>query len=160
MANRTKRMDEKRVKLLASLAEGNSVARAAADAGVGRTTAYEWREADAAFAQAWDDAVEAGTDALEDEAVKRAKSGSDTLLIFMLKARRREKFAERPIRLDLPRIEAASDVLKAYAATIAAMARGEITPDESARVATVLEAKRKAIETVEIERRIATLEQH
>ena len=159
MANRTKRMDEKRAKSVASLAEGNSIARAAGDAGIGRTTAYEWREADAAFAQAWDDAVEAGTDALEDEAVKRAKSGSDTLLIFMLKARRREKFAERPIRLALPQIDGAADVLRAYAETISAMARGEITPDEAARVASVLEAKRKAIETVELERRLAALEQ-
>ena len=152
-------MDEKRDKFLASLAEGNSVARAAADAGVGRSTAYEWRDAEPDFAKAWDDAVETGTDALEDEAVTRAKAGSDTLLIFMLKARRREKFAERPIRLVLPKIEAASDVLKAYAETIAAMAKGEITPDEAARVATVLEAKRKTIETVEIDRRVAALEQ-
>ena len=95
MANRTKRMDEKRAKFLASLAEGNSIARAAGDAGIGRTTAYEWREVDEAFAKAWDDAVETGTDSLEDEAVRRAKAGSDTLLIFMLKARRPEKFKER-----------------------------------------------------------------
>ena len=95
MSNRTKRMDEKRAKFLASLEEGNSIARAASDAGVGRSTAYEWRTAEPAFAKAWDDAVESGTDALEDEAIKRAKNGSDTLLIFMLKGRRPEKFKER-----------------------------------------------------------------
>ena len=39
--------------------------------------------------------METGTDGLEDEAVRRAKNGSDTLLIFMLKARRPEKFKER-----------------------------------------------------------------
>ena len=159
MTNRTKRIDEKRVKFLASLAEGNSVARAAGDAGVGRSTAYEWREAEPEFASAWDDAVETGTDALEDEAVKRAKNGSDTLLIFMLKARRREKFAERPVRLALPQIGAVSDVLKAFAETVAAMARGDITPDEAATVAGVLDAKRRAIETVELEQRIRNLEQ-
>ena len=88
-------MDEKRAKFLASLEEGNSIARAARDAGVGPSTAYEWRTAEPEFAKAWDDAVETGTDGLEDEAIKRAKNGSDTLLIFMLKGRRPEKFKER-----------------------------------------------------------------
>jgi hypothetical protein len=162
---RTKRTDEKRVKFLARLAEGASVHAAATAAGIGRSTAYEWREAEPEFSKAWDDAVEAGTDALEDEAIRRARDGvdepifyqgekcglvrkySDTLLIFMLKARRREKFAERPVRLRLPEIAGAQDVMKAQAATIEAMARGEITPDEAATIAGVLETKRKAIET-------------
>jgi hypothetical protein len=37
----------------------------------------------------------AGTDALEDEALRRAKDKSDTLLIFLLKARRPEKYKDR-----------------------------------------------------------------
>jgi hypothetical protein len=170
-------MDEKRAKFLAKLAEGASIHAAAAAATIGRSTAYEWRDADPKFAKAWDDAVEAGTDALEDEAVRRAYSGtdelvfyqgqqcgvirrySDTLLIFMLKARRPEKFKERPVRLSLPEIASAADVLKAHAATIEAMGRGDITPAVAATVAGVLEAKRKAIETVQMEERIARLEQ-
>jgi len=48
------------------------------------------------FARAWKAALEFGTDRLEDEAVKRATKGkSDVLLIFMLKARRPEKFRDR-----------------------------------------------------------------
>ena len=61
---------------------------------IGRRTAYDWREADEDFAKDWEDAVEAGTDALEDVAIERAKNSSDTMLIFMLKARRPEKFRE------------------------------------------------------------------
>jgi hypothetical protein len=38
------------------------------------------------------------------------------------------------------------------------MADGEITPDEAATITGVLEAKRRAIETVELEKRIAALE--
>jgi hypothetical protein len=49
---------------------------------------YKHRGNSEAFAGAWDDAVETGTDELEDEAFRRAKEDSDTLLIFMLKARR------------------------------------------------------------------------
>ena len=65
----------------------------------------------------------------------------------------------RSIQLDLPTIESATDVLAALSLTVAAMADGEITPDEAAVVAGVLETKRKAIETVELEARLALLEQ-
>ena len=84
---------------------------------------------------------------------------SDTLLIFMLKARRREKFVDRPVRLRLPEIGGAQDVLSALATTIKAMGLGEITPDEAATIAGVLDAKRRAIEAVQLEERIAKLEQ-
>jgi hypothetical protein len=39
------------------------------------------------------------------------------------------------------------------------MAKGAITPDEAVTIAGLLEAMRKAIETVEIEARLAALEQ-
>src|SRR3954454_14872658 len=65
----------------------------------------------------------------------------------------------RSIQLDLPTIESATDVLTALSLTVAAMAEGEITPDEAAVVAGVLETKRKAIETVELEARLTHLEQ-
>jgi hypothetical protein len=47
----------------------------------------------------------------------------------------------RPIQLDLPTIESATDVLTALSLTVPAMAEGEITPDEAAVVAGVLETK-------------------
>src|SRR5206468_803097 len=50
--------------------------------------AYDLRCADEQFADAWEDALEAGTQVLEDEARRRALDRSDTLLIFLLKARR------------------------------------------------------------------------
>jgi hypothetical protein len=65
----------------------------------------------------------------------------------------------RSIRLDLPIIGSAADVLTALSSTVAAMAEGDITPDEAAIVTSVLETKRKAIETVELETRLARLEQ-
>ena len=55
-------------RFLIGLGEGLSVAGAAKLAGVGRQTVYDWRKRDAAFAAAWDDAIETGTDNLEDEA--------------------------------------------------------------------------------------------
>lgn len=98
------------------------MARAATAAGWSRQSAYNYRRDYLDFADEWEQAVEAGTDLLEDEALRRAMAGdrryafdrngdpllhpetgepyyekqySDTLLIVMLKARRPEKYAAR-----------------------------------------------------------------
>ena len=65
----------------------------------------------------------------------------------------------RPIALTLPAIQSASDVVAAVGAVADAVGAGDITPDEGQAVASILEAKRKAIETVELERRLSALEQ-
>ena len=44
-------------------------------------------------------------------------------------------------------------------ATLAAMAKGEITPSEAATVAGALDVKRRALELIELEQRVAALEQ-
>lgn len=95
MNGRTIRTPEKRDRLFAKLRRGYSVSAACKAAGIGRTAYYEWREADPEFASEADDAIETGTDVLEDVARTRATRSSDTLLIFLLKARRPEKFRER-----------------------------------------------------------------
>lgn len=92
---RTIRTSEKRAAFLEELATGNSITAASQLAGFARTAAFKWRNEDEAFAADWEDAVEAGTDTLEDIAVARAKDKSDLLLIFMLKGRRPEKFKDR-----------------------------------------------------------------
>jgi hypothetical protein len=65
----------------------------------------------------------------------------------------------RPITLELPIIESADDVAKAQGTVIGAMAFGDITPEEATVVAGVLEAKRRSIETCELEARMTALEQ-
>jgi hypothetical protein len=62
--------------------------------------AYDWRQRDETFAHAWEDALERSTRLLEDHARARALAGPDdpgaaTLLIFLLKARRREVYRDR-----------------------------------------------------------------
>ena len=51
--------------------------KACAAIGVGRSTAYRWREDDKGFANAWDQAMRAGVTALEDEAHRRAFEGTE-----------------------------------------------------------------------------------
>lgn len=99
---------------IAALEKTGNISAAARKAKISRNTVYElYRDPAAAdFKQAWDDALEVATDALELEARRRAATGvlepvyyqgkragqvrrySDTLLIFLLKAHRPEKFRE------------------------------------------------------------------
>ena len=90
-----------------------NVSKAAKDAGVNRRTAQRERQNSEAFREAWEDALEEGLDYLEEEARRRAYEGtdepvyykgedvgtvrkySDTLMIFLLKGGRPEKYAER-----------------------------------------------------------------
>jgi hypothetical protein len=103
---------------LETLAEGWSPTRAAETAKVPRRNFVRLRESNEVFAAAWDAAVEAGTDQLEDEAKRRGLTGwdeplvyqgertgqtvrkhSDMLLMFMLNGRRPEKFRQN-VKID------------------------------------------------------------
>jgi hypothetical protein len=64
----------------------------------------------------------------------------------------------RPIEIKLPSAIDAKGVAEAAAAIIAAVANGELTPEEGRILAEILEARRKAIETGEHERRLEALE--
>lgn len=86
---------QRREAVLEALREGASASEAARSGGITRQAVFQWRQADEEFALAYHDAEEAGTDELERVAVKRAKESSDTLLIFLLKARRPAKYRER-----------------------------------------------------------------
>lgn len=79
---------------LDGLRKGLSVQGAADGAGIGRRTAYNWRAEQPEFAAAWDEAIESGTDALEDALLRRALTIDTTAAIFLLKARRPAKYRE------------------------------------------------------------------
>lgn len=91
----------KRRKLfLDQLELGSSVAFAAMAADGSVKNFKAWKAADPDFASDWDEAVEAGTDYLEDVATERAVKKSDALMMMMLKARRPDKF-DRGSKLEL-----------------------------------------------------------
>jgi hypothetical protein len=113
MRGRSRRSPSREAEFLEALAAGWSVKKAAETIGVARRTAYGWRGEDEDFARLWDDAVEAGTDLMEDEAIRRAVEGvprpvfyqgqivgsiteySDFLLDRQLRARRKDKYSDR-----------------------------------------------------------------
>lgn len=72
-----------------------NVALAAMGAGINRATAYKERDKNAEFARGWDDAKAAAIERLEAVAFERAQKMSDTLLIFLLKSHKPERYRER-----------------------------------------------------------------
>lgn len=98
---------------LAALSAMGCVTYAARAAKVDKRRVYKLRESDSGFAAQWDAALEEATELLEAEAMRRARYGwkepvfylgkpvgsvqrySDTLLIFLLKGAKPEKYRER-----------------------------------------------------------------
>jgi hypothetical protein len=101
--------------------------------------------------------LEGEAEALTRKCIDLAKAG-DVPALRLCMERLAPAMKSRAVQLPMPPIDTADDVLKAQAATIGAMAAGKITPDEAATIAGVLEIKRKAIETADIERRLTAVE--
>jgi hypothetical protein len=102
--------------------------------------------------------LEGEAEAIARKAIELAKDGDSVALRLVLERVvpvRRGK----PICFDLPRIETAGDVSAALGGILAATAQGELTPDEAATIAGIVETKRRALETMELEMRLAALEQ-
>lgn len=130
---------------LEALARGVSVAAAAEAAGVTRSTVSRWRQQDSGFRREWQAAEEAGTDAIEDEALRRAVSGtdkpvfrggeivghvkdySDAMLTMLLKARRPERYATTKLggEHDILDLQGARDALERKFSEILRPSEGE-----------------------------------
>lgn len=143
---RTIRTPKRRLNFLQSLrGTGGNVTLSCEMAGISKRAAYDWREVDPNFATAWNEAVEAGTEELELEARRRALIGveepvfyqgeicgtvrkySDTLMIFMLKGRRPDKYRDN-VTIKVEDVDRAIESeLEKLAATRQAGDAGEVT---------------------------------
>ena len=81
-------------RFLAMLRNTANVRAACEAAKITRETAYDNRKSNPSFAARWDTAIEEACDSLEATAWLRAKRNSDTLMIFLLKAHRPDKYRE------------------------------------------------------------------
>lgn len=103
-------------RFVSAFLETANVSRACKIAKIGRQTHYDWLSSDPEYAVAFREAEEHAADILEEEARRRAVEGveeptgwyqgspggyvrrySDTLLIFLLKGARPEKYADRQV---------------------------------------------------------------
>jgi hypothetical protein len=87
-----KKLDPNKAKMLKALEKhlGN-VSMACADAGVGRTTHYEWMQDDLTYAAAVKELKNVVIDFYEQALHDRINQGSDTAIIFALKTQGKER---------------------------------------------------------------------
>lgn len=92
------------------------------------------------------------------KAIELALAGDTTALRLCL-----ERIAPirkgRPAAFNLPAINTAADAVRALGAVVASMSAGELTTDEATAVANVIEVKRRAFETLELEGRMRAIEE-
>ncbi len=91
------------------------------------------------------------------KAVDMALAG-DTVAMRLCLDRIAPPRKDAPVSFELPPIKSAADALSASTAVLAAVADGEITPDEAGRVMALLTAHKALVETGDLEARIAVLE--
>lgn len=101
--------------------------------------------------------LEGQHEALTQKAVDKALEGDVTALRLCLD-RLAPPRKDAPISIELPPVRSAADAVEASAAVLDAVAAGEITPDEAARVMALLTAHKAIVEAGDHEARIAALE--
>jgi hypothetical protein len=101
---RPKRRPDWRPVFLVTIRATGNVRLAASAAGINRATPYVRANRDPAFAAAWAEAEQEAIDILEAEARRRALTGSDALIMFLLRAHRPERYRDSvDVHLELRR---------------------------------------------------------
>lgn len=103
--------------------------------------------------------LDGDAEALTRKAIELGLEG-DTVALRLCLERLVPPRKDSPITIDLPPITSAADVVGASAAVLTAVGAGEISPDEAGRVMALLTAHKNIVETGDLERRIAALEEH
>src|SRR6476659_3531877 len=83
--------------------------------------------------------------------IELAKAGDAQMLKFFLD---RILPKERPVKIDLPKIEHHRDLTAAYAAIVQAVGRAELTPGEGSAVTALIANIAKFIDDAEVEARL------
>ena len=101
--------------------------------------------------------LEGEHEALTRAAINKALEGDGTALRLCLD-RIAPARKDSPITVKLPPIRSAADAVEASSAVLAAVAAGEVTPDEAGRVMALLTAHKSMVEAGDFEARLAALE--
>jgi Family of unknown function (DUF5681) len=106
-------------------------------------------------------AIEALLDG-EAEAVTRkaieAAKGGDMVAIRIIMDRICPPRRSRPVKIDLPNLSDAKAILKAQEVILQAVGRGDLLIEEAEALSGLIEARRKAFETQELELRLQAIE--
>ena len=101
--------------------------------------------------------LEGQHEALTQKAIDKALEG-DGMALRLCLDRIAPPRKDAPISFPLPPILTAADTVQASSSLLAAVAEGEVTPDEAGRIMALLTAHRALVETGDLERRIEALE--
>ena len=101
--------------------------------------------------------LEGQHEALTQKAIEKALSG-DTIALRLCLDRIAPARRDAAIKMDLPQVRTAADAVEAGTIVMEALANGDATPDEAARVMAILSAQKQLIETCDLEARIVELE--
>ena len=101
--------------------------------------------------------MESGAKEITEAVVSMAKEGDLSAARLVLE-RLLPPAKERPISLALPSTDTARGIAEAQQAILQAVAAGDLLLGEGTALAGILEARRKAVETLELETRISALE--
>lgn len=101
--------------------------------------------------------LEGEAEGLARKAVELALDG-DTVALKLCLERLAPPRKERPVEIALPALGSPKDALAASAALLGAVAAGEIAPGEAGAVGRLLELHLRAVETHDLEARLAALE--
>ncbi len=93
------------------------------------------------------------------KAVINAAKGGDLSAARLVLERLAPPMRERPVSIDLPDTATGEGISQAQQAILEAVGAGELLPGEGQSLAGLVEGRRKALETLELERRIAVLEE-
>lgn len=101
--------------------------------------------------------LEGEAEAIGRTCIERAKAG-DPVALRLAMERISPLGRGRPVHFTMPPLWTTADLPKALGAVLMATSSGEITPEEAVSIAQVVEIRRKSVETLEIEQRLASLE--
>ena len=101
--------------------------------------------------------LEGEHEALTRAAINKALEGDTTALRLCLD-RISPARKDSPVTFALPAIRSIEDAVTASSALLAAVAAGEVTPDEAGRVMSLLSSHKQLVETCDLETRLAALE--
>ncbi len=105
----------------------------------------------------WTTLLEGQAKALTQKCIDMAIAG-DTVALRLAMERVLPVRRGRPVQFDLPPLNSPADLVAALGGILQAVAAGDITPDEGATIAGMMDAKRRAHETQDLELRLAAIE--
>lgn len=102
--------------------------------------------------------LEGQAEELVNKAIALALAG-DTQMLKACLERLVPPRKDRPVKVTLPAMESAEDAVSVVSKIIEAVGKGELTPNEGQALTGLVENYRKALETAELDQRIAVLEE-